>query len=81
MVGRIGGDEFVVLLMCQSDEDVIATETRIMQGLDNAMLDSHLPEVTVTIGHKIVDQDARLDTLLAQADEDMLRRKRDKQAL
>ncbi|KIO36800.1 sensor domain-containing diguanylate cyclase [Shewanella sp. cp20] len=81
VVGRIGGDEFVVLLMCQNDEDVIATETRIMQGLDNAMLDSHLPEVSVTIGHKIADQDVRLDVLLAQADEDMFRRKRDKQAL
>ncbi|MCL1040122.1 hypothetical protein L2712_00465 [Shewanella marisflavi] len=45
------------------------------------MADSHLPEVTVTIGHKIVDQDVRLDTLLAEADEDMLRRKRDKLGL
>ncbi|GIU38923.1 sensor domain-containing diguanylate cyclase [Shewanella colwelliana] len=75
VVGRIGGDEFVLLTLCDTEQDLIVLKARIMQAISDAIAANELPHFSVTIGHKTVKPSDSLERVLACADQDMLARK------
>ncbi|AQS38137.1 diguanylate cyclase (GGDEF) domain-containing protein [Shewanella psychrophila] len=75
VIGRMGGDEFVALVVMEQEDDLNKIELRITDGITSGVACGALPEYSVSIGH--VKVDLRLDfmSLLDSADKEMLIRK------
>ncbi|QFU21194.1 sensor domain-containing diguanylate cyclase [Shewanella eurypsychrophilus] len=78
VIGRMGGDEFVALVVMEQEDDLIKIEQSIMQGIASATESRSLPEYAVSIGHVTVDLKLDLMSMLDSADKDMLIRKQGK---
>jgi diguanylate cyclase (GGDEF)-like protein/PAS domain S-box-containing protein len=78
LVGRVGGDEFVVVCERLADEeDLVALATRLAAALDEPMVvDGHLHTVTISIGAATGRAPDTADELLMRADMALLRAKR-----
>jgi len=78
LVGRVGGDEFVVVCERMVDDDgLIALATRLAAALDEPMVvDGHLHTVTVSIGAATGRSPDSADEVLMRADMALLRAKR-----
>jgi diguanylate cyclase (GGDEF)-like protein len=78
LVGRVGGDEFVVV--CErlvDDEDLVNLATRLAAALDEPMVvDGHLHTVTISIGAATGRSPDSADDVLMRADMALLRAKR-----
>jgi diguanylate cyclase (GGDEF)-like protein/PAS domain S-box-containing protein len=78
LVGRVGGDEFVVV--CErlaDDNDLMALATRLATSLDEPMVvDGHLHTVTISIGAATGRAPDSADEVLMRADMALLRAKR-----
>jgi diguanylate cyclase (GGDEF)-like protein/PAS domain S-box-containing protein len=78
LVGRVGGDEFVVVCERLSDEDdLMGLATRLAAALDEPMVvDGHLHTVTISIGAATGRSPDSADEVLMRADMALLRAKR-----
>ncbi|WP_076414426.1 sensor domain-containing diguanylate cyclase [Shewanella sp. UCD-KL12] len=76
VIGRMGGDEFVALVVMEQEDDLNKIEQRITQGI--ASRDAALPEYAVSIGHVKVKLQQDFLSILDRADKEMLIRKREK---
>lgn len=78
LVGRVGGDEFVVV--CErlaDDDDLLHLATRLAAAMDEPMVvDGHLHTVTISIGAATGRAPDRADEVLMRADMALLRAKR-----
>ncbi|MDE3270924.1 sensor domain-containing diguanylate cyclase [Pseudoalteromonas sp. G4] len=71
IVGRIGGEEFVVFLPMSNLESAVALAQRIRQGVEKQILscDEHMVEFTVSIGVSALQkEDQHIEALLKRAD-------------
>jgi diguanylate cyclase (GGDEF)-like protein len=77
LCGRIGGEEFAVLLPCSIDEALIAAE-RVREAFANAglVVDQTSIDTTVSIGVAGGPAGTELDVLLAAADAALYKAKR-----
>jgi diguanylate cyclase (GGDEF)-like protein len=78
LVARIGGDEFVALLLDVGAEAVAATLRRVREALDRDAGPTPLRQLSLSIGHARLasGQEPDLAALLAAADRDLYRAKR-----
>ncbi len=76
VIGRIGGDEFVALVMLERESDLVAFKQRLEVGFCCAKRAKHLPEYSVSIGSIEVDLHASFTDLLDKADQEMLKNKK-----
>jgi len=80
VVARIGGDEFVALLM-QADKDVAEHLVRRVQGAlheRNAAAEPDDPRLSLSVGYVVYNPESAcsIDELIAQADQVMYQKKR-----
>jgi diguanylate cyclase (GGDEF)-like protein len=80
LIGRIGGDEFVVLAVQASDKDVIGIRMRLKANTDK--YNQCNPDFTLSLSIGIIafnpKDDVKFEVLLEQADEDLYHHKRQK---
>jgi diguanylate cyclase (GGDEF)-like protein/PAS domain S-box-containing protein len=78
LVGRVGGDEFVVVCERMSGNDqLLALATRLAAALDEPMVvDGHLHTVTISVGAALGRAPDRADEVMMRADMALLRAKR-----
>jgi diguanylate cyclase (GGDEF)-like protein/PAS domain S-box-containing protein len=78
LVGRVGGDEFVVVCERMSgNDDLVQVAARLAASLDEPIsVGGHLHTVTISIGAAIGGSTESSDELLMQADMALLRAKR-----
>ncbi|WP_299797397.1 sensor domain-containing diguanylate cyclase [uncultured Shewanella sp.] len=76
VIGRMGGDEFVALVLIDDDNDMDAIRNRIIDGFDRQSDDLSLPLFSASIGDVKLELTTDFETQLAAADRDMLHRKR-----
>ncbi|MDO6684199.1 MULTISPECIES: sensor domain-containing diguanylate cyclase [unclassified Agarivorans] len=74
VIGRMGGDEFVALVLIEQDSDFEAIATRFTEQFAQYS-ESDLPLYTVTIGYADVDLTMEVENILALADQDMYQHK------
>jgi diguanylate cyclase (GGDEF)-like protein len=67
LIGRLGGEEFVVLLPDAAEDQAIMIGERIRAAIEGSRYET-LPKVTVSIGIATYAGDASADDLLARAD-------------
>jgi two-component system cell cycle response regulator len=78
IVGRVGGDEFAVIVTDASDSEIRTIEARLVQNLEKTGADHALQyELGLSIGvaHICGRQQTSLEDLMAQADEAMYKQK------
>lgn len=75
VVGRMGGDEFVALVVMEQDDDLVQIEQRIVEGVASGGGSQNLPEYFVSIGHVNVDLKQDVMSMIDCADKEMLIRK------
>ena len=80
LIGRIGGDEFVVLAVQASDEDVKAIKKRLQANINQYNLTSKDFTLSLSVGITSFDpqEDVVFEDLLVLADEDLYHQKRQK---
>jgi diguanylate cyclase (GGDEF)-like protein/PAS domain S-box-containing protein len=78
-VARYAGDEFVVICESIAEEEVDHVVRRIMHAVDRTMnIDGHEVRVGASVGvASTTDPDTKLEDLLARADQEMYRNKRE----
>lgn len=76
VIGRMGGDEFVALVVIDDDNDMDAIRSRILDGFSHQGDDLTLPLFSASIGDVRLELTTDLETQLEAADKDMLLRKR-----
>lgn len=76
VIGRIGGDEFVALVMYDEKEDLASVKHRITAAFCSHHQLERLPIFTVSVGITAANPSASISELLDIADKDMLQRKR-----
>jgi two-component system cell cycle response regulator len=83
LVGRIGGDEFVVLAVQASDENAQALRERLQNKIDQYNSTNENFTLSLSVGIKRFDPQIKVsfETLLAQADNDLYDQKRRKRRL
>jgi len=76
-VGRLGGDEFGILLAHASEDCARETATRLTAAIDgsSAKVDGHSVQLSVAIGATVIGKDDTPDALIARADRAMYREK------
>ncbi len=74
VIGRLGGDEFGVILAATSRPQVLAIATRLQEALAHLSATAQ-PPVTLTIGGVTSDGSEDIDTLIGRADNIMYRAK------
>jgi diguanylate cyclase (GGDEF)-like protein len=76
VIGRIGGDEFVALVLLENKNDQMVIKQRLQKGFLSARHSPNLPDYSVSIG--IIDVDLNTDfvELLDKADQEMLKNKK-----
>ena len=77
-IGRVGGEEFVILLVDTNEEEAFLIAERIRRGVENIRIpvDGGEIGVTVSIGLSEFSPDSgQLETLLSRADESLYRAK------
>ncbi|MCP9490568.1 MAG: EAL domain-containing protein [Solirubrobacteraceae bacterium MAG38_C4-C5] len=68
-IARVGGDEFVVLLSADSEEDAVTTADRVLLALASPfVVDEHRVRVTGSIGIAAANADGSVEELLRNAD-------------
>lgn len=77
VVGRMGGDEFVALMMLENENDLSAIKSKLQQAFVTQHLQD-LPAFTATVGVCLVTGKLQISDLLDQADRDMLSQKSNK---
>ncbi|WOT05553.1 sensor domain-containing diguanylate cyclase [Shewanella youngdeokensis] len=75
VVGRIGGDEFVALVMFDEKEALQVVKKRIITAIAARNQQGNLPSFTVSIGIAEINYEDSISTQLDMADKDMLQRK------
>ncbi|KPL06161.1 hypothetical protein AMJ86_09695 [bacterium SM23_57] len=80
LIGRIGGDEFVVLAVQASDKDVKAIKKRLQANINQYNLTSKDFTLSLSVGITSFDpqEDVVFEDLLVLADEDLYHQKRQK---
>lgn len=78
VIGRMGGDEFVALVVMEQDDDLNKIEQRIITAIVAGAANVGLPEYALSIGHVKVDLQLDLMSMLDSADKAMLIRKQQK---
>ena len=78
VIGRMGGDEFVALVVMEQDDDLHKIEQRIIKGIVAGAANVGLPEYAVSIGHVEMGLQLDLMSMLDSADKEMLIRKQQK---
>jgi diguanylate cyclase (GGDEF)-like protein/PAS domain S-box-containing protein len=70
VIGRLGGDEFGIVLAQTSPESARRVAATLLQALDRDLVSSRPAKVTASIGVNVVDSDESLtaDALLVEAD-------------
>ncbi|WP_153914862.1 sensor domain-containing diguanylate cyclase [Shewanella sp. TC10] len=76
VIGRIGGDEFVALVMLEKEQDLAIINQRLQDGFLTARHTPNLPDYSVSIGTIHVDLKTDFTELLDRADKEMLKRKK-----
>lgn len=76
VIGRMGGDEFVALVVIDDEDDMDAIRSRVLDGFKRQSDDSTLPLFSASIGGVKLELTTDVETLLEAADKDMLLRKR-----
>ena len=76
VIGRVGGDEFVALVMYDTKEELASVKHRIAAAFCSHHQLERLPVFTVSIGITDASPSASIAELLDLADRDMLQRKR-----
>ncbi len=76
VIGRMGGDEFVALVVIDDDNDMDAIRNRIIDGFNRQGDDLPLPLFSASIGDVRLELTKDFETQLEAADKDMLLRKR-----
>ena len=79
IIGRFGGEEFVVGLPHTSPNDATAVAERLKQGVEALSLDGEFKDLqlSVTIGVAVATPEDDLDTLITRADNRLYEGKRD----
>ena len=75
LVGRHGGEEFIIVLPECSVADARAVAERIREQLQQALINGLVPPFTVSIGLAASEPDDAFSSVVARADETMLRAK------
>jgi diguanylate cyclase (GGDEF)-like protein len=80
LIGRIGGDEFVVLAVQASDKDVKAIKKRLQANIDQYNQTSKDFTLSLSVGMTAFDpqEEVEFEDLLVLADEDLYHQKRQK---
>ncbi|MEZ9197225.1 sensor domain-containing diguanylate cyclase [Shewanella sp. 10N.286.54.B9] len=76
VIGRIGGDEFVALVMYDEKEELASVKHRIAESFCSHHQLERLPVFSVSIGITDAKPSASISELLDMADRDMLSKKR-----
>lgn len=77
MAGRLGGDEFLVVVESVVSEQVDVVRTRLARALNAEYdVDGHRLRITVSIGVAVSDADTTGPALIAAADQSMYERKK-----
>ena len=76
VIGRVGGDEFVALVMYDDKEELASVKHRIAAAFCSHHQLERLPLFTVSIGITDANPSASICELLDLADRDMMQRKR-----
>ena len=72
VIGRMGGDEFVALVLIDGEQDMERIKQRITAGFAKADNKEMREKITVSIGEVIIDNVADILSLIDKADKDML---------
>ncbi|MEC4726096.1 sensor domain-containing diguanylate cyclase [Shewanella sp. D64] len=72
VIGRMGGDEFVALVLIDGEQDMERIKQRITAGFAKADNKEVTEKITVSIGEVIIDNVADILSLIDKADKDML---------
>lgn len=75
IVARMGGDEFVVLILPKNKDDIQKIKQKIGQTVRDYR-HTELPLFTATVGATLVNKVSNIEQLLDQADKDMLTQKK-----
>ncbi|RTR37757.1 sensor domain-containing diguanylate cyclase [Shewanella canadensis] len=76
VIGRMGGDEFVALIVIDDDNDMDAIRSRILDGFSRQGDDFTLPIFSASIGGAKLELTTDFEAQLEAADKNMLLRKR-----
>ncbi len=79
-IGRLGGEEFAVLLPQTQSKEALLVAERIRQNIENAIIETAhgTLKVTVSVGVSSITEDyPEIETLLKAADEALYRAKND----
>lgn len=76
VIGRMGGDEFVALMLVENLDDIPVIKQKFHEAFDLQKRTANLPDFTASVGAVAVDLNKDISELLEQADKDMLAQKR-----
>lgn len=76
VIGRMGGDEFVALMLVEDLEDIQVIKQKLHEAFDLQKQVENLPNFTASVGAIAVDLNLDIAQLLELADKDMLAQKR-----
>jgi len=76
VLGRLGGDDFVAIVMFDEASDIASIKQRFNTAIADFIAQHNLPTFVVSCGYALIDpQDYNLDTLLHTADTEMYKHK------
>lgn len=75
VVGRLGGDEFGVLLTVTDAAEITQFEETVSRYKDNVNESHQVPEFSITLGHVMVDTERDIEEMLTEADKVMMAKK------
>jgi len=78
VIGRMGGDEFVALVVIDDESDMAVIRSRVLDGFNRQPDDLTLPLFSASIGSVKLELTTDFETQLEAADKNMLLRKRAK---
>lgn len=73
VVGRMGGDEFIALVVMEQEDDLLKIEQRLIQQVSGSTLS--VPDFSISVGHVEVDLKRDFLAMIDSADQQMLQRK------
>ncbi len=76
VIGRMGGDEFVALVVIDDENDIDVIRSRVLGGFKRQSADRVLPHFSASIGGVKLELTSDFESQLEAADKNMLLRKR-----